>query len=311
MSRRIPGSARALASLGIAAAVVAMLAGSAVPATAAAQGGPPVKYYLSLGDSLSQGVQPATPPLPPGVSLGQSIETDQGYADDLFAHYSAQFPGNLQLVKLGCGGETTSSMLTGSGSPCTYPAGSQLAQAVAFIRAHRSAVVLITIDIGANNVDGCAAGGVIDLNCVANGFAEARTDMPKIIGALRNVVGEDTVIAGMNFYDPFLADYLAGPTGQALAMQSVSLDVALNSVLSASFAAFGVPVADVQTAFSTTDFTDTATLPGAGTVPLNVARICEWTWMCAPAPVGPNIHANTAGYQTIAAAFQQVIGNLG
>jgi lysophospholipase L1-like esterase len=311
MSCRIPGSARALVSLGIAAAVVAMLAGSAVPATAAAQGGPPVKYYLSLGDSLSQGVQPATPPLPPGVSLGQSIETDQGYADDLFAHYSAQFPGNLQLVKLGCGGETTSSMLTGAGSPCTYPAGSQLAQAVAFIRAHRSAVVLITIDIGANNVDGCAADGVIDLNCVASGFAEARTDMPKIIGALRNAVGEDTVIAGMNIYDPFLADYLAGPTGQALAMQSVSLDVALNSLLSASFAAFGVPVADVQTAFSTTDFTDTATLPGAGTVPLNVARICAWTWMCAPAPVGPNIHANAAGYQTIAAAFQQVIGNLG
>ncbi len=53
-----------------------------------------------------------------------------------------------------------------------------------------------------------------------------------------------------------------------------------------------------------------ATLPGAGTVPLNVARICQWTWMCAPPPVGPNIHANAAGYQVIAAAFQQVIGRL-
>jgi len=311
MSCRIPGSARAFVLIGIAAAVVAMLAGGATPAAAAAQGGPPVKYYLSLGDSLSQGVQPATPPLPAGVSLGQSIETDQGYADDLFAHYSAQFPGNLQLVKLGCPGETTFSMRTGVGSPCSYLAGSQLAQAVAFIDAHRSAVVLITIDIGANNVDGCAAGGAINLSCVANGFAEARTDMPMILDALRNAAGEDTVIAGMNFYDPFLADYLAGPTGQALATQSVNLDDALNSLLGASFAAFGVPVADVQTAFSTTDFTDTATLPGVGTVPLNVARICEWTWMCAPAPVGPNIHANAAGYQTIAAAFQQVIGNLG
>jgi lysophospholipase L1-like esterase len=160
-------------------------------------------------------------------------------------------------------------------------------------------------------VDGCAAGGVISQTCVASGFAAAQSDLPKILGALRGAVGEDTVIAGMNLYDPFLADFLTGSAGQAVAAQSVDLDVAFNSLLGASFGAFGVPVADVQTAFSTTDFADTATLPGVGTVPLNVARICEWTWMCAPSPVGPNIHANQAGYQVIAAAFQQVIGSLG
>ena len=146
---------------------------------------------------------------------------------------------------------------------------------------------------------------------VADGFAAARSDLPKILGALRNAVGEDTVITGMNLYDPFLADFLTGSAGQAVAAQSVNLDVAFNSLLGASFGAFGIPVADVQTAFSTTDFTDTATLPGIGTVPLNVARICEWTWMCAPAPIGPNIHANPDGYQVIAVAFQQVIGRLG
>jgi lysophospholipase L1-like esterase len=297
--------------LGSAAAAVALLAGAATPVAAAVHTRPPAKYYLSLGDSLAQGVQPATPPLPPGVSLGQSIETDQGYVDDLFAHYSAQFPGNLELVKLGCPGETTTSMLAGAGSPCTYPAGSQLAAALAFIRAHRSAVVLITIDIGANNVDGCAAGGVINLTCVASGFAAARRDLPEILGALRDAVGEDTVITGMNLYDPFLADFLTGSAGQALAAQSVHLDVSFNSLLGASFEGFGIPVADAQTAFSTTDFADTATLPGVGTVPLNVARICEWTWMCAQSPIGPNIHANSAGYQVIAVAFQQVIGSLG
>ena len=311
MSRRRPRSARVSLLLGSAAAAVALLAGAAPPVAAAARTGPPAKYYLSLGDSLAQGVQPATPPLPPGVSLGQSIETDQGYVDDLFAHYSAQFPGNLRLVKIGCPGETTTSMLTGAGSPCTYPAGSQLAAALAFIRAHRSAVVLITIDIGANNVDGCAAGGVIDQACVANGVAAARSDLPKILGALRNAVGEDTVITGMNLYDPFLADFLTGPAGQAVAVESVNLGVFFNSLLGASFGAFGVPVADVQAAFSTTDFADTATLPGIGIVPLNVARICAWTWMCAPSPIGPDIHANSVGYQVIAVAFQQVIGSLG
>lgn len=312
MRRRRPRSARALLLLASAATVaMALLAGAATPVAAAAHTGPPAKYYLSLGDSLAEGVQPATPPLPPGVSLGQSIETDQGYVDDLFAHYSGQFPGNLQLVKLGCPGETTTSMLTGTGSPCTYPAGSQLAAALAFIQAHRSAVVLITIDIGANNVDGCAAGGVIDQTCIANGFADAQSDLPKILAALRAAVGEDTAIAGMNLYDPFLADFLTGSAGQAVAAESVNLDVSFNSLLGAGFGAFGIPVADVQTAFSTTDFADSATLPGVGTVPLNVARICEWTWMCAPSPIGPNIHANQAGYQVIAGAFQQVIGRLG
>src|SRR5260370_11255399 len=175
MAGASPGGAGLSLLLRTAAAMAGLLAGVAMPVAAAAKAGPPAKYYLSLGDSLAQGVQPATPPRRPGVSLGQSSGTDQGYVDDLFAHYSAQFPGNLQLVKLGCPGETTTSMLTGGGSPCTYPAGSQLAAALAFIRAHRSAVVLITIDIGANNVDCCAAGWVIDPARAANRPADRPT----------------------------------------------------------------------------------------------------------------------------------------
>jgi lysophospholipase L1-like esterase len=304
---------RAARTLPLLASVIAagLVASAATPALAAARPGypwahnrPPVMYYLALGDSLAQGVQPA-------AVTGASTETDQGYVDDLFAHYQAEFHGNLELVKLGCPGETTASMLTGAGSPCSYPAGSQLAAALDFIRAHRYSIALITVDIGANNVDGCATGGTISLACVDSGIAAVQADMPQILGALRAAAGRRTVIAGMNLYDPFLADYLTGTAGQAVAEQSVDLDVSFNSLLDASFSAFGMPVADVQTAFSTTDFTDTAQLPGIGTVPLNVARICEWTWMCAPAPLGPNIHANAAGYEVIAAAFERVIGRPG
>src|SRR5260370_34732229 len=97
-------------------------------------------------------------------------------------------------------------MLTGAGSPCTYPAGSQLAAALAFIRAHRSAVVLITIDIGANNVDGCAAGGGINQTCIAHGFAPAPSGLPGILGAPRGAAREDTLIAGKNPFDPLLGD---------------------------------------------------------------------------------------------------------
>jgi lysophospholipase L1-like esterase len=268
-------------------------------------------YYVALGDSLAQGVQPATPPLPAGVTLGQSIETGAGYANVLYTHYQRQFGGALTLVKLGCPGETTTSMLTGVGSPCTYRRGSQLAAAVAFIRAHRSQIALVTIDIGANDVDGCATVTSLNQTCAAAGFASVTRNLPLILGALRAAAGGRTMIAGMNLYDPFLADYLTGAAGQALATASVSLDESLNQLLDGGYQAFGVRTADVQDAFSTTDFTDTAPLPGVGTVPLNVARICGWTWMCAPSPVGPNIHANATGYQQIAAAFERAIGCLG
>jgi hypothetical protein len=44
-------------------------------------------------------------------------------------------------------------------------------------------------------------------------------------------------------------------------------------------------------------------VPGLGTLPRNVADICQWTWECSAPPRGPNVHANQAGYQVIAQAF--------
>jgi len=59
----------------------------------------------------------------------------------------------------------------------------------------------------------------------------------------------------------------------------------------------------VFSAFHRSDFTHQVTLPGIGTVPLNVALICQWTWECAPPPRGPNEHANKIGYRVIALTF--------
>src|SRR5215472_5834825 len=63
----------------------------------------------------------------------------------------------------------------------------------------------------------------------------------------------------------------------------------------------GDPVADVTSAFSTSDFT---LVDG---IPLDVLRICQWTWMCASPPLGPDIHPNTAGYGVIAQAFKNAL----
>jgi hypothetical protein len=107
----------------------------------------------------------------------------------------------------------------------------------------------------------------------------------------------------MNFYDPFLAAWLQGPDGQALARVSVQLVTRYNDLLEAAYQGAGVPVANVQDAFSTTNFDDLATLPNLGPVPINVARICQWTWMCAPPPRGPNVHGRPEGYWVMAGAF--------
>src|SRR5665213_2512491 len=123
---------------------------STLPAVALAKTASP-RYYLALGDSLSQGQQPDP--------YGATRNTNQGYPDDLFAYERAGAP-SLQLVKLGCGGESTSSMLTGRGNKLARQfhcdrATSQLSRAVRFLRAHHrpGEVPLVMIDIGANDVD--------------------------------------------------------------------------------------------------------------------------------------------------------------
>ena len=76
-----------------------------------------------------------------------------------------------------------------------------------------------------------------------------------------------------------------------------------NDLLKAAYQAAGMPVADFEAAFSTTNFTDLVTLPNVGPVPVNVARICQWSWMCAPPPQGPNVHGRPEGYWVMAGAF--------
>jgi lysophospholipase L1-like esterase len=287
------GTRPVLAMLALALAVTL----GAGPATAAPNSGRAPRYYLALGDSLSRGVQPD-----PG---GQNHPTDQGYADDLAAVGRLVLP-QLQLVKLGCETEeTTASMLGLVPSKCPYDHGSQLAEAEAFLRTHRGATVLVTIDIGANDLSRCInrPTGTIDMACVQSTFQQAPANLATILARLRAAAGPRVPIVGMNFYDPFLAAWLQGPAGQALARLSVQLVTQYNDLLEAAYQDAEVPVADVEAAFSTTNFTDLVTLPAIGPVPVNVARICQWTWMCAPPPQGPNVHGRPEGYWVMAGAF--------
>lgn len=253
--------------------------------------GPAPSWYLALGDSLAQGVQPVGPG-------GTDVATNQGYVDTLYTSLRPGRPG-LRLVKLGCSGETTTTMI--KGGICSYRAGSQLAAATTFLRAHRGRVRLVTIDIGANNVDGCFSASGINRACLQRGFTTTATQLPVIMRALRVAAGPSTRIVAMNYYDPFLAAWLLGGRGQQLARESVPLTDAFNSVISAAQRVERVPVADVAGAFHTSSFRPTAT-----GLPRNVTTVCQWTWMCT-VPPGPDIHATRVGYAAIAAAFRAAL----
>lgn len=261
-----------------------VLAFGGLPAAAAADG-EDATYYVSLGDSLSRGYMP-----PVG-------DTDQGYTDRLYDTLRAQDP-NLRHIKLGCSGATTTSMMRG-GDRCTYADGSQLAAAERFLREHRGAVRVLTIDIGANDVQRCARGLAVDFACFRAGSATVAENLPQILARLRAAGGKGVAYAGMTYYNPSLAAWLAGPQGRSAASLSNVLTDILNGTIAANLRGNGYKTADVAAAFSMRSYTPTVPLPGVGDVPLNVARVCQWTFMC----VRQDIHANPTGYQVIADTF--------
>ena len=252
-------------------------------------------YYLALGDSLSRGVQP--------LLNGTLVETRQGYVDDVYGALRLKHPF-LRLKKLGCSGETTTTMW--KGGVCPYPAGNQVDQAVAFILTHR--VALITITIGGDNILQCInRQGDVDPACVQDGLSVVVSDLGQILLKLRGTAGYTGPIVAGNYYDPFLAAsvLLPAPKGPMLALDSLLLTQQLNGFEEATYAGFGVKVADVAGAFRITNF---SLVPGIN-IPWNAFLELVWTWIGAPPPRGPDIHPNATGYVVIAGAFLKTIGS--
>jgi lysophospholipase L1-like esterase len=257
-------------------------------------------YYVALGDSLAQGVQPN--------ASGASVETAQGYPDLVYARLRTGHPG-LRLVRLGCPGETTRTMM--HGGICAYAGGSQLTAATAFLRAHRGHVYLVTLDIGANDPENCSSQPSLGAlaSCVRQ-TPKAAANLAAILASLRAAAGPRVRIVGMSYYLPALAEWRNGMVGHAIALVSETIAATYNDLLMHAYSQAGIKVADVFGAFATSDFGHPVAVPGIGSLPRNVARICQWTWECAPPPRGPNQHANPAGYRVIAGAILKA-ANLG
>jgi lysophospholipase L1-like esterase len=239
-------------------------------------------YYLALGDSLAAGYQP-----------GEGDDKTGGYTGLVLDAIQAATP-KTRLVNLACSGETTTTMV--SGGVCAYEEGSQLDQALEFLHAHGRNTRVVTVQIGANDVQRCVDRTTlsIDYACIQSGMADVATNLPTMLGKLHAEAPHAQLVV-LNYYNPFLAAYLTGNV--ALVQQSTALQEILNGILATVATGSGAVVADVAAAFDSTDLTPT-TLPNGRTVPANVAYICLYTWMCT---LG-DIHANDAGYALIAQA---------
>ncbi|MFY9588861.1 MAG: SGNH/GDSL hydrolase family protein [Actinomycetota bacterium] len=283
----------------VAVAVILLAAGTA-PALA---GGTKDVYYMSIGDSLAKGYQPPFSKNPSSFH--------QGYADQLFKIVRSEIP-SLRLVKLGCGGETTDTIINGV-DYCPFPEGSQLAQAVNFLESHPGQVEFITIDIGGNDIfDSCLdfESGVLDPDCVGEIVPAIQANLTTILQTLK-VAAPGVPIYGMTYYDPFLGYWVQGPNGSpadpSLAQADAQAWAPFNAGLVSTYQANGVTVADVAGAFATSDFDHFVPLKGYGLVPQNVANDCNWTYNCTPPPLGWDVHANDDGYGVIAEAFADVV----
>jgi lysophospholipase L1-like esterase len=260
-------------------------AGASVATQRAATGSTTTEYYLALGDSLAAGV---------------GSPDEKGYVADLYKKESKKEEKkakDLVLENLSCSGATTESMIDGPG--CDYATGTQLGDAEAFLEAHPGQTAFVTIDIGANDVDGCTSGTTIDETCVTNGLDAVSSNLPVILSGLESA-GGTTPIVGMSYYDPFLAAWLLGSSGETLAEQSVVLLDDLNTILSSDYGA--ADTADVAGAFKSSDFSPGGRYEGVK-VPVNVGLICHWTLMCSE----ENIHADDAGHAQIAKAFERIV----
>jgi lysophospholipase L1-like esterase len=284
-------------------------------------------YYLSLGDSLTVGVQPD--------ENGHPRQTSEGYTDVLYRTlYDSD--STLRHERMGCGGEDTTTFVEGGLPDCDkrYEHGSQLEEAEAFLAGHEGQVDLVTLTIGGNNFTSCVEGvrdpgGGADVpedvgineECVADGLERVETEVPVIAERLRAAAGPDTQIVGMTYYNPFLALLLldgepagsagatAGPDAEAtggdeLAERAVDTLTRLNESLTASYSAAGIDVADVGAAFESTN----AEVPADSDtgMPANLQNICDHTWMCNT-DRGPDIHTNKAGAKEIAEVFAEQV----
>lgn len=256
-----------------ASAVVAVLsagvlsAGVLAPAmapTPAAAAGP--SYLLVLGDGVASNHQPI---------YGE--QRALGYAGMVLQRMRQTDPG-VTMVNLACHGETTKSFLYGG--VCTYPEGSQLKAAKAFLRSHPGQVRAISLNLGGEDVHRCInlTARTTDTLCVAGAVAGVGIRMPLAVSGLRLAAPSTRLIVN-TVYDPYVISTLVDKEGgRKQADQSLLAFDLLNGGIRTVAALNGARVADVYGAFDPRNFTIVDSF--IGPIPQNAKNVCAYTWAC-------------------------------
>lgn len=261
-----------------------------------------VLLYVSLGDSYAAGYQPT------GPHSGRT--GTNGFAYQIPA-LAARKGYDLKLVNFGCGGATTTSILSSVGCPLLgpgatpYPTESQAAAAEAFIRAHSGDIGLITVSIGGNDVTPCASASE-PTACVVAAVKTINKNLSVLLAGLRVAAGTSVPIVGTTYPDVILGlDLSKSAASRSLALVSVTaFKDLINPALKKQYDSVGGTFVDVTAATGAYgSMTATTDLAPYGTIPVPVAKVCELTFFCQY----QDIHPRTAGYTIIA---KLVVGTL-
>jgi lysophospholipase L1-like esterase len=269
--------------------------------------------YLALGDSLAYGYHQA--------QFQEELETkgyvepanfNDGYVNDFGATLKL-FNPKLQIINDGCPGETTETMIHGSGVGPEYCAGgptgtpfpkaflhhsypgTQLEDALAI--AKEPGVNTITIDIGANDILqflGHTCGFPATFTCtpeqVEAEIGHVATNVGYILAQLRAAAPKAKIIF-VSQYNPYPTVLSPEGTGDATVE-------ALNGALKSVASAYGVKFANTAKVIN---FSGTHGGPEAGDIP----TVCAFTAMCPggefnPASPQADIHPTKLGYAAMA-----------
>ena len=270
--------------------------------------------YLALGDSLAYGYHQAqfNEELK-AKGYVEAAKFNDGYVDD-FGSALRLFNRRLQIVNDGCPGETTETMIHGSGAAgpeyCaggptgtpfpkaflhhSYP-GTQLEDAVAI--AGQPGVGTITLDIGANDLLqflGSTCGFPATFTC-SQGQIEAEIghvvgNVGYILGQLRAAAPKAKIVF-VSQYNPYPTVLQPEGTGDATVE-------ALNSALKSVAANYGVSFANTARVIN---FSGTHGGPEAK----DIRTVCAFTAMCPGGQFNPSspeadIHPTKLGYAVMA-----------
>jgi lysophospholipase L1-like esterase len=275
--------------------VLALALALAAPATADAAK-PKRQLYVSLGDSYATGFQPSI--------VDQRDGTRNGFA--------YQLPGlakrrgyRFKLVNFGCGGETTATLLertarcAGRGpGGVDYAGRTQIAAAERFLRKNRRKVGLVTVSIGGNDVTRCVS-DPDPIACVTAAVTAIDENVAEIAERVREAAGKKVRIVGITYPDVLLGEWVGpNPSQDRARLSLIAFRELINPALERAYEAAGGTFVDVTAAsgaYGPLEET-TSRLAAYGSIPLPVAKVCEYTYYCEYR----DIHARTSGYRLIA-----------